>query len=74
MRLWADQETLSIQIEDHGIGFDLEEKQSTGLTNGLSGINERVTLLGGDFELISARGSGTTILAKIPIQQTTRVK
>ncbi|MCJ7662602.1 MAG: PAS domain S-box protein, partial [Anaerolineales bacterium] len=69
VRLWADQETLSIQIEDHGIGFDLEEKQSTGLANGLSGINERVTLLGGDFELISARGSGTTLLAKIPIQQ-----
>ena len=68
VRLWTDQETLSIQIEDHGTGFDLEEKQSTGLANGLSGINERVTLLGGDFELISARGSGTTILAKIPIQ------
>jgi len=68
VRLWVDLGTLSIQIEDHGTGFDLEQKQSTGLANGLSGIDERVTLLDGNLEVISAPGSGTTVLAKIPIQ------
>jgi len=70
VRLWADKDTLSIQIEDHGTGFELDEKKSTGLANGLSGINERVKLLGGDSEVISSLGSGTTILVTIPIYLT----
>ena len=34
---------------------------------GLVGIRERVTLVRGDFEVVSAPRAGTTILAQVPL-------
>jgi signal transduction histidine kinase len=66
-RVWTDQESVSIQIEDQGIGFDLDEIDDQATANGLIGMKERATLLGGDFEISTAPGSGTTLFASIPI-------
>ncbi|WP_420631141.1 sensor histidine kinase [Candidatus Leptofilum sp.] len=57
---------LTIEISDNGPGFDVA---STAVYNrlGLVGMRERVELLGGQFELHSTVGQGTTIRARLPL-------
>jgi signal transduction histidine kinase/ligand-binding sensor domain-containing protein len=56
-----------IKISDNGCGFDTinqnETKRSDGF--GLIGMTERVRILGGTFQIISAIGQGTTIEVEI---------
>ncbi|MEI6290283.1 MAG: response regulator [Chloroflexota bacterium] len=57
---------LQIRIIDHGRGFDMDvEKsgQSFPHSNGLSGMRERATLLGGSITITSQPGVGTTVQA-----------
>lgn len=63
-------ERLILIIEDDGIGFvpkkiAVPEKSGRGL--GLLGMKERATLVGGEVEIESAPGSGTTIFVRIPL-------
>jgi len=53
---------LSLSIQDDGQGFEV--RQSKGL--GLLGIEERVTRLGGAFEVHSDPGSGTILSIELP--------
>jgi signal transduction histidine kinase len=53
-----------IEVRDNGAGFDTTPKSGTGL--GLVGIKERVRQLGGDANIDSRPGLGTTLLAHIP--------
>lgn len=55
---------LVLSVTDDGSGFD--PKQTPGGI-GLLGMRERVIAAGGDFYIESALGSGTTLLARIPI-------
>ncbi len=74
--------TASISIQDDGIGFDLAElnmdntkeissSDVLSLTSrrglGLLGMQERIELMGGEMEVISAPGSGTRIDIRVPI-------
>jgi signal transduction histidine kinase len=61
--LAADGGAVRLTIADNGSGFVVAE-HSIGF--GLSGIAQRVTLLGGRHEVHSAPGSGTTIVVTIP--------
>jgi signal transduction histidine kinase len=57
-------------IQDNGSGFDATDWQKRCLEGnhlGLLGIEERVTLLRGEFCVESAPGKGTTVYAEIPI-------
>jgi len=54
-------------IEGKGIGFDTGEVLKTQSSSGISGMQERANLLGGQFQVESARGSGTRLLAEFPI-------
>jgi hypothetical protein len=58
---------LRLVIEDDGVGFcvDAANEQTT---LGLSGIAERIQLLGGCLELKSAPGQGCRLEAEIPIK------
>jgi signal transduction histidine kinase len=50
---------LKLNVEDNGIGFDVNEALSRRDSFGLSGIRERVAVLGGRFDVISRhQGSG----------------
>ena len=51
-------------VEDDGIGFDV--KASSCGRIGLLGLTERVTLAGGELDIESSRGKGTTLIARIP--------
>jgi signal transduction histidine kinase len=58
-------------VEDDGRGFDRNgikkpRKGSGGL--GLTGMEERASLIGGCIEIESAPGSGTTVFARVPLR------
>ena len=53
-----------VVVEDDGEGFD-PEHPTTGL--GLSGIRERIALVGGRLRVETGPGKGTTIAAEIPL-------
>jgi PAS domain S-box-containing protein len=62
---------LSIEIEDKGPGFIVPRViQNAAISSGLSGMQERARLLGGSVEIISEPGSGTRVIAEIPLVET----
>lgn len=56
--------TLSIVVEDDGVGFD-PAARADGF--GLAGIRERAVLLDGSFRIESRKGHGTTIVVTLPV-------
>jgi signal transduction histidine kinase len=52
-------------IEDDGEGFDPGDAPDRGI--GLLGMRERVALLDGRLEIESSPGSGTTVVAEVPL-------
>jgi PAS domain S-box-containing protein len=67
VRLWADQDSLHVQVEDQGSGFDVEASQAAAGGGGLSGMYERAALLGGQLTIESAPGAGTCLTAALPL-------
>ncbi len=65
VRLWSNNEMLGVQIEDQGVGFDFSAALRARNSNGLSGMRERVMLLGGQFTIESVPGSGTRLTAEL---------
>lgn len=61
--LAADGDGLTASVADDGRGFDPRSSQA-GV--GLKGMGERAALLGGDLEVRSAPGRGTTVRVRIP--------
>lgn len=59
-----DDRCLFVQVEDWGIGFDVDRNQSHGL--GLKGIRHLVGWLGGSLHIDSQRGKGTCVMVEIP--------
>ena len=63
---------VSFLVEDDGIGFDVEEQNVLDHTEkgmGLSAMDERVRMLGGQLEVSSQGNQGTTISFIIPIEK-----
>ncbi len=61
--------TVSLIIEDDGIGFEPSEKAVLTEDNrgmGLLGMKERAELVGGTIEIESSIGKGTTIYVRVP--------
>ena len=52
-------------IDDDGQGFDEAEARADAL--GLTGMRERLALVGGTLEIESTPGSGTTVAAQVPV-------
>jgi len=60
---------LQITVSDRGVGFDpalVEQAQADQIRWGLFSIRERLTLLGGRFEIESAPGRGSTFVLTAP--------
>ncbi len=65
VRLWGTSDAIHLTIGDLGAGFDVEAvKKSTGL--GLTSMQERVRLVGGELSVNSQPRLGTTIHARVP--------
>lgn len=61
---------VSVVVEDDGVGFNLKTaigKDPSKDHLGLIGMHERIALLNGTLDIESEIGSGTTVLAKIPL-------
>ena len=67
---WRPRE-LRVVIEDNGQGFDPQQldvsDQMRSGRLGLSGIRERLMLVGGTLRMESAPGAGTTLFVEIPL-------
>lgn len=64
VHLAADGDSLTVMVEDSGKGFDVDKVLLSNETSGLTGMVERVNLVGGDIIIESSLGKGTHILAK----------
>jgi signal transduction histidine kinase/DNA-binding response OmpR family regulator len=69
VRLWANEQILGLQVEDHGKGFDPQATQIARPSIGLSGMHERATLCGGQLEINSEPGVGTCLTAEFPLEE-----
>lgn len=70
VRLFTAGGRLAISVRDDGRGFDLESVRARAASRaslGLIGMEERMALAGGSFELRSAPGKGTVLLATFPL-------
>jgi len=67
--LWLEEEILVVRIEDKGRGFDVAAYQAGSASRGLAGMRERAALLGGELEITSSMESGTSVVARLPVQE-----
>jgi PAS domain S-box-containing protein len=61
---------LKLHITDNGIGFNsknIDKKNMVSSGNGISNIQERTSLINGDFKMETAPGQGTRIHIEIPL-------
>jgi len=58
--------SLVLRVSDNGRGFDAVS-ESGG--NGLVSMRQRAKKLGGEFEIISNNGRGTTLMLKVPLNR-----
>ncbi|MGD0621930.1 MAG: histidine kinase [Thermacetogeniaceae bacterium] len=58
---------VTVHIFDEGKGFDLQEVASSDGHYGLMNMRERVQLLDGSLQIMTAPGQGTRIIVTIPI-------
>jgi PAS domain S-box-containing protein len=66
VRIWYHHHHLHVQVEDAGVGFDMERLLGSGTSNGLSGMHERADLLGGRLTIETRHGAGTRVMADLP--------
>jgi signal transduction histidine kinase len=65
-----------MQVIDDGVSFQIQEVISSRKPKrlGLLGMRVRAEMVGGSFEVESAPGSGTTIVARIPVSKATEAR
>ncbi len=72
---WDEGESIAMTIDDDGDGFEVPADMSdlvSGRHFGLAGLAERVTLMGGTFEVRSERGRGSHIGLSVPRERRRR--
>jgi signal transduction histidine kinase len=63
VRLGAENGEVRFEVRDDGRGFDPAE---TSFGTGLQGIVDRVSALGGEVQITSVPGRGTTVAGRVP--------
>jgi signal transduction histidine kinase len=66
--LWTAPGRVLLEISDDGVGFDLRQMRMA-LGHGLANMVTRARKIGGDIEINSEPGKGTSILAWAPLNQ-----
>jgi len=72
VRLWATDEILGVQVEDHGEGFDPRMVLGAGRSGGLAGLRERAALLNGHLTVETEPGRGVRLTAEVPLNGSLR--
>jgi PAS domain S-box-containing protein len=72
--VWVDlhsvAEALDLRVRDDGIGFDAgiaRKRAIGGASVGLLGMQERISLAGGEYELLTRPGAGAEVRARLPL-------
>jgi len=60
-------DVIEVEIADEGSGFDLSTLATSSTGLGLPGLRERIESIGGQFEIHSAVGQGTQLIARLPV-------
>jgi PAS domain S-box-containing protein len=68
VRAWSTPDRISIKILDKGKGFNPEAIDAR-VSSGLHGMRERVRLLKGTLSVESAPGTGTVLIAELPVPE-----
>jgi signal transduction histidine kinase len=66
--VWTTSERVLMEVHDDGVGFDPQKVQLT-LGHGISNMQTRARNVGGDLEITSEPGRGTTIMVWMPYLQ-----
>lgn len=68
--LRSDATHILMEVADNGVGFDIQKvlQNRKGMHIGLEGMRERVSILGGTFDIQSTPGSGTRVQVAVPYQ------
>jgi GAF domain-containing protein len=72
VRLWATDDVLGVQVEDHGTGFDPDTVLGNGRSGGLAGLRERAALLNGHLTVETQPGHGVRLTAEVPLNGSLR--
>jgi len=63
---------LILSVKDNGVGFSLDKsaayEDKARVSLGLSGMQERLALIGGDLAVVSVPESGSVLLAELPLE------
>jgi signal transduction histidine kinase len=65
VRLHGDEQRLTLEVSDDGIGFDPGDPELRSRHLGLTSMEERARELGGALEVSSAPGAGTTVRLEV---------
>jgi signal transduction histidine kinase len=55
-----------VEVSDDGVGYEATEMMAG---TGLKGLSDRLRALGGNLQVESQLGVGTTIRAKLPVER-----
>ena len=66
VRVWVDDVSLNLRVEDHGVGFDAQALVGAS-SSGLVGMEERASILGGSLMIDTQPGRGTHLVAELPL-------
>ena len=66
--IWTTNDRLLLEVRDDGVGFSSEDTKAT-IGHGLSNMETRVTNAGGEVDIASEPGKGTSILAWVPFSE-----
>jgi PAS domain S-box-containing protein len=74
IRLTRTPAGVSLEVADNGRSFDVRHISTSKWQNrlGLTGMRERVEMVGGEFTIASEPGKGTTIGAEVPLRPVNR--
>jgi len=63
--VWTTEDRVLLEVHDNGRGFNMEEA-SASIGHGLSNMQTRARGIGGEVDISSTLGDGTTVLAWVP--------
>jgi signal transduction histidine kinase len=70
-KVWVEisleEDHIALTVQDNGHGFDASQAQSNGL--GLTGLKERLMLVGGSLQISSTPVRGTILSARLPLSE-----
>lgn len=68
LKLEPDGDHVRLRVRDNGRGFRKEESDPLRRSFGVTSMRERAHLLGGELEIKSQKGRGTTVEARVPLR------